>query len=138
MVKKYNPKSLGVPTKAYSQGVVIPVGDAELMFVTGQLSQDINGNVISPNNTEEQTKVVFSRINDILKEANMTFDHVVKAQIFIKDISQSKVVSAIRDEIFKNSRPASTLIEVSGFVKDGCMIEIEVTAVKTKSILTSV
>ena len=131
-VIKINPKSVGIPTKAYSQGIVIPIGDIELMFVTGQLSQDINGNVISPNNTEEQTRVVFSRISDILKEANMTFDNVVKAQIFIKDISQSKVVSAIRDDIFKNSRPVSTLVEVSGFVKEGCMVEIEVTAVKTK------
>ena len=131
-VKKINPKSLGIPTKSYSHGIVIPIVDIELMFVTGQLSQDINGNVIFPNNTEEQTKVIFSRISDILKEANMTFDDVVKAQIFVKDISQSKVVSAIRDEVFKNSRPVSTLIEVSGFVKDGCVIEIEVTAVKTK------
>jgi 2-iminobutanoate/2-iminopropanoate deaminase len=131
-IKKVNPESLSIPTKAYSQGVVIPIGDAELMFVTGQLAQDIDGNVIAPNNTEEQTKVVFSRIEAILGEAGMTFDNVVKAQIFIKDISQSKIVSAIRDEVFKNSKPASTLVEVSGFVKEGCMIEIEVTAVKLK------
>lgn len=131
-IKKVNPESLQIPTKSYSQGVVIPFGDTELMFVTGQLSQDLKGNVISPNNTEEQTRVVFSRIEVILKEAGMTFDDVVKAQIFVKDITQSKIVSAIRDEVFKNSKPASTLVEVSGFVKEGCMVEIEVTAVKLK------
>lgn len=131
-IKKVNPESLQIPTKAYSQGVIIPIGDTELMFVTGQLAQDINGDVISPNNTEEQTKVVFSRIETILKEGGMTFDNVVKAQIFVKDITQSRIVSAVRDEVFKNSRPASTLVEVSGFVKEGCMVEIEVTAVKGK------
>lgn len=62
----------------------------------------------------------------------MTFDDVVKVQIFIKDITQSKIVSAIRDDVFKNSKPASTLVEVSGFVKEGCVIEIEVTAIKLK------
>ena len=102
------------------------------MFITGQLSQDVNGDIISPNNTEGQTKVVFSRIEAILKEAKMTFDNVVKAQIFIKDITQAKIVSAIRDDVFKNSKPVSTLVEVSGFIKDECVIEIKVTAVKLK------
>jgi len=131
-IKKINPESLKIPTKSYSQGIVIPIGDTELMFVTGQLAQDVDGNVISPNDIEEQTKIVFSRIETILKEANMTFDNVIKAQIFIKDISKSKIVSVIRDDVFKNSKPVSTLVEVSGFVKEGCCIEIEVTAVKLK------
>ncbi len=131
-IKKVNPESLRIPTKAYSQGIIIPIGDIELMFVTGQLAQDVDGNVISPNNTEKQTKIVFSRIRTILEEAGMTFNNVVKAQIFVKDITQSKIVSTIRDNVFKNSKPVSTLVEVSGFVKAGCMIEIEVTAVKPK------
>ncbi|PIR44237.1 hypothetical protein COV23_01075, partial [Candidatus Wolfebacteria bacterium CG10_big_fil_rev_8_21_14_0_10_31_9] len=54
------------------------------------------------------------------------------AQIFIKDITQAKIVSAIRDDVFKNSKPVSTLVEVSGFIKDECVIEIKVTAVKLK------
>jgi len=129
-IKKINPKLLKIPTRAYSQGIVIPLGNAELMYVTGQLSQDADGNVVAPNNTEEQTKVVFSRIKEILREGEMTFDDVVKIQIFIKDIKESKIVSALRDEIFKDAKPASTLVEVSGFIKEGCMIEIEVTAYK--------
>ncbi len=131
-IKKVNPESLRIPTKAYSQGIVIPIGDTELMFVTGQLSQDTDGNVISPNNTEKQTKVVFSRIETILKEAGMTFDDVVKVQIFMKDVGESRIVSNIRDDVFQNSKPVSTLVEVSEFVKEGCMIEIEVTAIKVQ------
>lgn len=133
-MKKINPESLQMPTKSYSQGIVVPLGDAELMFVTGQLAQDREGNVVAPGDTEEQTKVVFSRIEAILNDAGMTFDDVVKAQIFVTDISESKKVSAIRDEIFKNSKPVSTLVEVSGFVKEGCMVEIEVTAVKRNNL----
>lgn len=49
---KINPESLRVPTKSYSQGIVIPLGYGELMFVTGQLAQDAEGNVISPDNIE--------------------------------------------------------------------------------------
>jgi len=129
-VKRINPKSLKIPTKAYSQGVIISLGDAELIYVTGQLSQDADGNVISPGDTKTQTRVIFSRIEEILKEGGMSMDNVVKIQIFIKDITESKIVSVLRDEIFKDARPVSTLVEVSGFVKEGCTVEIEATAYK--------
>jgi len=130
-VKRINPKSLRIPTKAYSQGIIIPIGDGELMYITGQLAQDADGNVVAPNDTEAQTKVIFSRIEEILKEGGMTMDNVIKIQIFIKDIAESKIVSVLRDEIFKNAKPVSTLVEVSGFIKEDCTIEIEATAYKT-------
>ena len=131
-VKRINPESLRIPTKAYSQGIIIPVGDAELMYITGQLSQGADGNVVAPNDTEAQAKVIFSRIEEILKEGGMTMDNVIKIQIFIKNIAEAKLVSALRDEIFKNAKPVSTLVEVSGFIKEGCTIEIEATAYRAK------
>ena len=105
IIKSINPKSLKIPTKAYSQGILIPLGDAELFFVTGQLAQDIDGNVVAPNDAKVQTELVFSRIENILKEGGMTMDNVVKAQIFLTNISDSPIVSSVRDEVFKNSRP---------------------------------
>ena len=132
-IKSINPKSLQLPTKAYSQGVLIPLGDAELFFVTGQIAQDIDGNVVAPNDAKVQTELVFSRIADILKEGGMTMDNVVKAQIFLTNMKDSSVVSKVRDEVFKTSRPVSTLVGVSGLVKEGCCVEIEVTAVKLKN-----
>jgi len=130
-IKRINPESLRIPMKSYSQGVVVPVG-SELMFVTGQLPQDIDGNVVAPNDVKVQTELVFSRISTILKEGGMTMDDVVKVGIFVKDIKDSKIISGVRDEVFKNSKPASTLVEVSNFVKDGCCVEIEVTAAKVR------
>ncbi len=129
-IKKINPVSLRVPTKAYSQGILVPCGSTNLLFVTGQLPQDIDGKIIHVGNVESQTRLVFSRISEILKEAGMSFDDVVKLQIFVKDINYAKTVSSIRDELFLVSKPASTLVEVSGFVKEGCCLEIDVVAAK--------
>lgn len=128
--RKINPESLRVPTKAYSQGILVPCGVVNLLFVTGQLSQDIDGNVVFSDDIEKQTRHIFSRILEILNEANMSFADIVKIQIFIKDIRESKIVSAIRDELLIESKPASTLVEVSGFVKDGCRLEIDAVAAK--------
>jgi 2-iminobutanoate/2-iminopropanoate deaminase len=128
--KKINPLSLRVPTKAYSQGVLVPCGETNLLFITGQLPQNIDGEIIYLGDIEAQTRLVFARISDILREAQMTFDDVVKLQIFIKDIKNAKTVSSIRDELFSISKPASTLVEVSGFVKEGCELEIDAIAAK--------
>ncbi|MFA4942096.1 MAG: RidA family protein [Patescibacteria group bacterium] len=131
-IKSVNPSSLGVPKKSYSQGMLIPLGDAEILFVTGQIAQDAEGNVVAPNNAKIQTEIVFSRIANILKEGGMTMDNVVKTQIFLTNIKDSSIVSSVRDEVFKVSRPVSTLVGVSGLVKEGCCVEIEVTAIKIK------
>ena len=128
-IKRVNPESLRIPTKCYSQGIFVP-GGSDLLFVTGQLPQDIDGNVVAPGDVEKQVRVVFSRISVILEEGGMSMDDVVKVGIFVKDIGDSKVVSRVRDELFGNSKPASTLVEVSGFVKDGCCVEIDVVAAR--------
>lgn len=128
---KVNPVSLRIPTKAYSQGVVVPCGSSNLLFVTGQLPQDIDGQIIHLEDPEAQTRLVFDRIGEILNEADMSFDDVVKLQIYVKQIAYAKIVSRVRDELFQAAKPASTLVEVSGFVKDGCCLEIDAIAAKS-------
>lgn len=130
-IRRVNPESLRIPTKAYSQGVVVPSG-SDIMFVTGQLPQDIDGNVVASGDVEKQVRVVFSRISAILEEGGFSMDDVVKLGVFVKDIKDSKIVSKVRDELFENSKPASTLVEVSNFVKDGCCVEIDVVAAKVR------
>ena len=132
-IKRFNPSSLRIPTNSYSQGVLVPLGNADLLFVTGQLAQDLDGNIIAPNDAKTQTEIIFKRISDILQEGGMTLKDVVKVQIFIKDIKDLKTISGIRNEVFKDIKPASTLVEVSNFVKEGCCLEIEVTAAKIKN-----
>ena len=118
------------PTKAYSNGILVPLGSANLLFVTGQVAQDSEGKVVAPDNAEEQARFVFGHIGEILKEADMSFDDVVKAQIFVTNMNDSSKISAVRDEFFVSSKPASTMVEIKRLVKTGCCVEIEVIAVK--------
>ena len=117
---------------AYSHGLKIDLGNnKEMIFVTGQIAQDKDGNVIS-DDIVEQTEYVFNCIENILKEANSSLDDVVKTQIFLTDINDFSKVSPIRNKYFSKSKPVSTLVEVSNLVKKGCKIEIEVIAIKEK------
>jgi 2-iminobutanoate/2-iminopropanoate deaminase len=129
-ISKINPATMKQPSKAYSNGILVPIGNANMLFVTGQLAQDDNGNVVAPNDFAEQTRFIFGQIRKILNDADMTLDDVVKAQIFVTDMVQSSKVSAVRDEFFANSKPASTMVEINKLVKPECCVEIEVIAVK--------
>ncbi len=129
-IQKINPLSMKQPSKAYSNGILVEFESSKILFVTGQLAQDDNGIVVGPNDYEKQARYIFYHIGEILNDAGMNFDDVVKAQIFVKNIKNASVVSKVRDEFFANSKPASTMVEVGGFVKDECCVEIEVIAVK--------
>ena len=116
----------------YTPAKKIDLGDSYLIFVSGVQAPAGEVNEVITEDIAEQTKLVFEEINDILKQAGATLDDVVKAVIYLKDIEDFKIVSPIRAEYFKNSMPVSTMVEVSGFVRKGSKIEIEVTAIIEK------
>jgi len=53
---------------------------------------------------------------------------IVKVQTFITDMRLYPVFSKIRDRYLKDSKPASTLFEVSQLFKKGLLIEMEAIA----------
>jgi len=116
----------------YSPAKKIDLGNAYLIFVSGQQAdKNENGEVVT-DDIEEQTEFVFRSIEKILKAADASIDDVVKAQIFLTDINDFSKVSAIRDKWFAKSKPVSTLLEVSGMTRKGAKVEIEVTAIVAK------
>lgn len=118
---------------AYSHGVLVPLPGADMLFVTGQIALDSQGNVVAPNDPKKQAEVVFENIGRILAEGGLSFRDVVKAQVFLTNIKDFSVVSEVRNKYFAEGRPVSTLLEVPNLVKAGCCIEVEVIAVRLHS-----
>lgn len=128
--KDLSPKGFTVKTGSYSHGLLVSDGSTDWIFVTGQIAMDADGNVVSPGDIAGQAEFIFQNISRILAEAEATLDDVVKAQIFITDMSLFGKVSPVRNKYFVNSQPVSTMLEVNSMVKEGCMLEIEVIAIK--------
>ena len=129
-IEKLQPTGSPVPMGAYSHGIKVPLPGAELLFVTGQIALDTEGNVVAPNDAARQAEVVFASVNSILQAGGMSMDNVVKAQIFLTNIDDFAAVSAVRNRYFTVSRPVSTLVEVARLVREGCCVEVEVIAIK--------
>lgn len=128
--KQLNPENFTEIMGAYSHGLSIDLGSSKMIFVTGQIAMDKDGNAVAPGDIVKQTEFVFENINSILKESDASLDDVVKAVIYVTNMDDFKEISAVRNKYFAKSKPVSTLVEINRTVKDGCDIEIEVIAVK--------
>ena len=129
MNTRINPADFTKTVGAYSQGLKVDLGDKSLVFVSGQLAMDAEGDPVAPGDFGAQTRFIFENIKRVLGEAGATLGDVVKVQIFVTDITKFPQVSAVRNEYLGDIRPVSTLLEINRTVKDGCDIEIEVTAI---------
>jgi len=116
----------------YSPAKKIDIGNAYLVFVSGQQVVKNENDEAITDDIEEQTELVFQALEKTLNAAGASIDDVVKAQIFLTDINDFTKVSAIRDKWFVNSKPVSTLVEVNAMTRKGAKIEIEITAVVEK------
>jgi 2-iminobutanoate/2-iminopropanoate deaminase len=103
-----------------------------MVFVSGQLAMDSDGNPVAPDDISVQTRHIFENIKTILANAGASLEDVVKVQIFLTDISQFSQVSAVRNEYLEHIKPVSTLVEIGHTVREGCDVEIEVIAISDK------
>jgi len=117
---------------AYSHGYKVDVGDSSIIFTTGQIAMDKDGNVLYPDDPAKQAEFIYESLEKILNEAGASLDDVIKTTVFVTDMDDFAEISKVRNKYFKNAEPASTLVEISRLVKEGCRVEIEVIAVKQK------
>ena len=108
----------------YSQA--IRVGD--FLFCSGQIPLDPKSMKVIEGGIREQTQRVMENIAGILKAAGMDFSNVIKATLFIVDMSQFQEVNEIYAQYFKGETlPVRSCVAVKALPK-GVQVEIEVLA----------
>lgn len=106
----------------YSQAMKV----GNLLFTSGQIPLTAQG-VLVEGGIEEQTHQVFSNLKAVLVGAGISFDKVIKATVFIKDMNQFAQINAIYESYFGNHKPARSCVEVARLPKD-VLVEIELIA----------
>lgn len=115
---------LGEPISHYTDAV--RVGD--LLFISGCVPTDAEGNVVGGDDVAAQARKVFENIGAILAAAGASFADVAKVTVYLTDIDDRPKINPVRQEVFGETRPASTLIEVSRLAIPGAKLEIEAVA----------
>lgn len=99
-----------------------------MLFVSGCVPVDGEGRLVGGDDVVAQTRQVFVNIGTVLSAAGAEFADVVKVTVFLLDIDDRPLVNTVRQEVFGEVRPASTLVEVSRLAVPGARVEIEAVA----------
>jgi 2-iminobutanoate/2-iminopropanoate deaminase len=103
-----------------------------IVFVSGCVASDEHGRTVGGDDATAQARKALENIKACLTAAGATFADVCKVTVFLKNIADREKVNVARKEYFGAHRPASTLVEISKFVRDDILVEIEATAVVAK------
>ena len=118
------PDQLPQPISHYTDAVVAD----GWIWVSGMLALDASGTLIGVDDVVAQAERVHENIKAVLAKAGAGFEDVVKINVYLLRIADRAAVNTVRRRFFGESRPASTLVEVSAFVLPGALLEIDVVA----------
>lgn len=110
------------PIAPYSQAVKA----GNLVFVSGQIPVNPYTRELNMDTIEIATRQVLDNITAILKEAGLTLDHVVKCQVFLKDMADFSAMNAVYGDYFKNIPPARECVQVAKLPSD---VNVEISCI---------
>ena len=122
----------GTRTGAFSNGYVVDLGSADMIFTAGHLATDRHGQIIGGSDAAKQAEYIYGVLEKILMEAGSSLDDVVKTTAYLTDIRDYPAVSEVRNRIFASREPVSTIVEAPKLVHPLAKIEIELIAVRLR------
>lgn len=127
MAVAINPPSLPAPFSNYSHAMLVPEG-SRLLVCSGQLGVRPDGGI--PQDTAEQARLCFANVDALLKEAGMDRGDVVRINAYVTGREHMAPYMEVRNALFPQPYPASTLMIVSGFSRPEFVVEVEVLAAR--------
>lgn len=117
--------SSGDPFEAvYGYSRAVRVGDH--IHVSGTTAQ---APFVQGCDTYVQAQNALTIIETALREADATFDDVVRTVTYVTDMDDAQLVAKAHLEAFSDTRPAATIVEVSALDDPDRTVEIEVYAI---------
>ena len=113
------------PVGPYSQAIV----DGDFVFVSGQGPINPATGKLELGDARSETKRVFENLRAILQAAGSSLDHVVKCNVYLRDINDFAAMNAVYEGVFSAPFPARTTIQ-AGALPGGIAVEIECIAKK--------
>jgi enamine deaminase RidA (YjgF/YER057c/UK114 family) len=111
------------PIMGYSRAV----RSGSFIAVTGTVG--INADGTYSKSVGEQTARSLAIVRAAVEALGGKMEQVIRTRMFVTDVSQWEEVARVHGDVFKNIRPATTIVEVARLIDDAALIEIEADAV---------
>jgi len=111
------------PIMGYSRAV----RSGNFIAVTGTVGIGADGTYAK--GVGEQTARSLAIIKAAIEALGGKLEHVIRTRMYVTDVSQWEAVARVHGEVFKDIRPATTIVEVARLIDDAALIEIEADAV---------
>ncbi len=115
---------LGPPVSHYTDAVRF----GNLVFVSGLVSVDGEGRVLHKGDVVGQARKIFENMATLLETEGCGLGDVLKVTVFLRNMEDRAKINPVRQEVFGDTRPASTLVEIAKLVDPDMLIEIEAVA----------
>lgn len=119
--------SSGAPWEAiagYSRAVRV----GPMIHVAGTTASDRQGRAVGKGDAYAQTRHILTIIEAALEEAGASLQDVVRTRMYVCDMGDWEEVARAHGEVFRDIRPAATLIEVGRLIGPDFLVEIEADA----------
>jgi enamine deaminase RidA (YjgF/YER057c/UK114 family) len=100
-----------------------------MVFVSGQVSVDAEGNLVGESDALAQSAQCLENVEQALRAAGATRADVTKITAFLVNADDYPAYAQARLDFFGNPGPASSTVFISGLVSPEYLVEIEATAV---------
>jgi len=128
-IQVINPENVFKPLKPTYSNVVKVEDIKSLVFISGQVAFDKEGNIVGIGDPEAQTRQALENLKACIESVGGTIDNIVKVTFYLKDMKHFEAVHRVRAEYFKKNPPASTLVQISQLVHPELLVEVEAIAV---------
>ena len=119
MIKKISTNNAPAAIGPYSQGLDL----GNMVFVSGQIPIEPATGLMA-DTIEEQAKQSLTNLKNILAEAGLGMENVVKTVVFLADLNDFAAVNAVYESFFADPFPARSCVQVAAIPK-GAKVEIE-------------